>query len=258
MNNVLLEFIILTLAFLGFGVFVFFFTAKLQFKHEQQQFLDARKTSISALIALFIGWVAVSGLFWLFLLLGDSGGEPEEYRFGNVISQFIVSSLFFAPSLITMRRRKEAWSSAGVTKHNLGKSLLLGALLSIFYLVLNILTNKLEFRNLFNAFTLSHFWALATFFIVGLSEEFGFRGYLQTRLVAWLGKWSGWAIASILMALMHIVQRITIMGMSETDAIIDSLSLIPTSLLLGYIMLRAENVMAGALFHTFIDWNSVL
>jgi membrane protease YdiL (CAAX protease family) len=258
MNDVLVEFIILTLAFLGLGVFVFFFTAKLQFKHKEQQFLDVRKTSISALVALFIGWVAVSGLFWLFSLLGDSGGEPEEYRFGNVISQFIVSSLFFGPSLITMRGRKETWSSSGVTKHNLGKSLLLGVLLSTFYFVLNILTKKLEFRNMFEAFTPSHFWALATFFIVGISEEFGFRGYLQTRLVAWLGKGLGWAIASISMALAHIVQRITIMGMSETDAIMDSFALIPISLLLGYIMLRAENVMAGALFHTFIDWCSVL
>jgi len=60
------------------------------------------------------------------------------------------------------------------------------------------------------------------------------------------------------MALAHIVQRITIMGMSGTDAMIDSLTLIPVSLLLGYIMLRTENIMAGALFHAFIDWSSVL
>lgn len=256
MNNDLFEFILLTLTFLGLGVFVYFFTAKIHFRYTKQQFPDARQTSIYALIALFVGWVAVSGLFWLFAILGDTGGEPQEFRFGNVISQIIVSGLFFGPSLIMMKRRKETWSSSGITKRNLPQSLLLGIILSFLYFLFNFIT-KVDRGNMFFSFMPSHFWALATFLVVGISEEFGFRGYLQTRLVAWLGKGSGWIMASIIMALAHIVQRITIMGMSGTSAIIDSLTLIPISLLLGYIMLRTENIMAGALFHTFIDWSSV-
>jgi len=257
MNNDLLEFIMLTLTFWGLGVFVYLFTQKLNFKYTEQQFPDVQKTSTYALVALFVGWVTVSGLFWLFAMLGDSGGEPQEYRFGNVISQVIVSGLFFGPSLFMMKWRKETWSSSGVTKHNLGKSLLLGLVLSIFYFAFNIIAKKLDFGNMLVSLTPSHFWALATFLVVGISEEFGFRGYLQTRLAAWLGKGLGWVVASVIMALAHIAQRITIMGMSGTNAIIDSLALIPISLLLGYTMIRTENVIAGSLFHAVIDWSSI-
>jgi membrane protease YdiL (CAAX protease family) len=94
--------------------------------------------------------------------------------------------------------------------------------------------------------------------ITGVWEEFAFRGYLQTRLVAWLGRWQGWAMASVMMALAHIVQRITVESMAPAQALTSSVAIIPMSLLTGYIMLRTENVVAPCLFHTFADWVSTL
>ena len=253
MNNYFVDFILL----IGMGYFVHLFARAFKFTHEEYQFSDVRKSSLDALMALSVGWVAISGLFLLFSMMGISGGKHQEYRLWNVIRQIMVDCLFFGPSLIMMMRRHETWSSSGITKLNIGKSVLLGVILSAFMFLFSIITKRLDLGTVLRSISLSDFLALIAFLVVGISEEFGFRGYLQTRLVLWLGKTQGWVLASTLMAVGHVIQKITIMGMSGMDALVSSLSLIPISLLFGYIMLRTENVVAGALLHTFIGWISV-
>ena len=258
MNNDLIEFALLTLMFVGMGSFVHLFTRVFKFVYKEQSFLDVKKSSISALITLALGWVAVSGLFLLFTATGISSGNHQEFHLENVIRQLIVSAVFFGPCLIMMRVRHETWATSGITKLNIGKSFLLGIVLSTFIFLFNIITKHLDLGQVLHAIiSPSKLWALATFLVVGISEEFGFRGYLQTRLVLWLGKTWGWLLASTLMALGHIIQRMAIMGMSGVNALLSSLALIPISLLFGYIMLRTENIVAGALLHAFIGWNSV-
>lgn len=156
--------------------------------------------------------------------------------------------------LIAMKVRKESWQSAGVTKNNLGKSILLGCLLGIITIVTcgPCLTGILG-----GVMNMNHFWAFLQYMVVGFSEEFAFRGYLQTRLVAWLGRWQGWLLASVMMALIHIAQRVYILGFDATTALLSSAALIPISLFMGFVMLRTENIVAPAISHTFADWVGV-
>jgi membrane protease YdiL (CAAX protease family) len=254
MNDYFIEFFMI----IGMGYFVYFFTNVLKFTHEEYQFFDGRKSALNALMALFIGWAAISGLFVLFSVMGISGGKHQEFGLWNVIRQILLYGVFFGPALIVMRKRHETLASIGITKHNLGKSALLGIILSAFIFLYNTITKRLDTGEVLRSISLSDLWALMTFLVVGISEEFGFRGYLQTRLMAWLGTMWGWWVASILMAAGHVVQRITIMGMSGTDALVSSLSLIPISLLFGFILLRTENIIAGTILHAFIDWSSVI
>jgi membrane protease YdiL (CAAX protease family) len=254
MNNYLFEFMMI----IGMGYFVYFFTNTLIFAHEEHQLSDVRKSALNALMALCLGWVAISGLFLLFSIMGISGGKQQEFGLWNVIRQIMLGCLFFGPALIVMRRRHETLSSAGITTHNLGKSALLGILLSAFMFLFNTIMKRFDSGEGLRSISLSDLWALTTFLVVGISEEFGFRGYLQTRLMLWLGTTRGWVLASTLMAVGHVVQRIAIMGMSGMSAFVSSLSLIPISLLFGYIFLRTKNVVAGALLHAFIDWSSVV
>ena len=254
MNNSFIEFFVI----IGMGYFVYFFTRAFIWIHEEQRFSDARKSAIEAFKALFIGWAAISGLFLLFSLLGISGSNRQEFGLWHVIRQIMLACLFWGPALIVMRRRRESWSSAGITKRNIGKSTLLGIILSIFMLLYYAATKQVDTGEALRSLSLSDFWAFLTFLVVGISEEFGFRGYLQTRLIAWLGITWGLVMASILMAAGHVVQRMVIMGMPGIDAMVSSLSLIPISLLYGYIMLRTENVVAGTVLHAFIDWINVV
>jgi len=115
MNDNFIEFFII----IGMGYFVYFFTGWFKFAHAEHQISDVRKSAIDALMALFIGWVAISGLFLLFSVMGISGGKHQAFGLWNVIRQIMLYSVFLAPALIMMRKRQETLSSAGITKHNL-------------------------------------------------------------------------------------------------------------------------------------------
>ncbi len=138
MDDYLFEFILI----IGLGYFVYFFTRAFKFSHEEHQFSDVRRSARDALIALFIGWVAISALFLLFSILGISGGKRQDFSWWNVIRQILLYCLFFAPVLIVIRRRHETLSSAGITKRNLGKSAVLGAILSHFPISINTIMKR--------------------------------------------------------------------------------------------------------------------
>jgi membrane protease YdiL (CAAX protease family) len=56
------------------------------------------------------------------------------------------------------------------------------------------------------------------------------------------------------MALVHIPQRIFMSGFDGTTAFLSAAYLIPISLSMGFVMLRTENIVAPAIYHTFADW----
>ena len=162
------------------------------------------------------------------------------------------------PAVLAMRLRREPWASAGVSDHNLGRSLAVGVVLSVVTVAGAFLGGDRRFSRVIAGLAASHFWALLKYALVGFGEEFVFRGYLQTRLEAWLGRWQGWVVTSVVMALSHVVQRVAVAGMSPLDALTSSAALVPVSLLMGYVMLRTGNVVAPGLFHTFADWVNTL
>jgi membrane protease YdiL (CAAX protease family) len=60
------------------------------------------------------------------------------------------------------------------------------------------------------------------------------------------------------MALIHIPQRMAITGLPPKEAFISAVSLIPISLMMGYIMIKTENIVAPGIYHTFANWVNVL
>ena len=105
---------------------------------------------------------------------------------------------------------------------------------------------------------INHFWGFLYFAIVGFSEEFIFRGYLQIHLTSWLGKIKGCIISSVLMALYHFPQKIFVLRMTLTGAFTSMIYLVFFSLFLGYMMIKTENIVAPAIFHTLLDWMNIL
>lgn len=105
MNDNFIEFFII----IGMGYFVYFFSKAFRFTQEEHPFPDVRKSALDALMAIFLGWAAISGLFLLFSMLGISGGQHREFGLWNVIRQIILACLFFGPALIMIRRRHETW-----------------------------------------------------------------------------------------------------------------------------------------------------
>ncbi|MBN1451078.1 MAG: CPBP family intramembrane metalloprotease [Anaerolineales bacterium] len=234
------------------GVIVYFLTRWLSFKREPWTSPNPRQ---SALVALSVTALPMLFIIIIAIMMASKGGATEvdverKHSLSSVINQLITYLILFSPVLIAMKVRNEPWKSSGVTKTNLGKSLLLGSLLGL----IAIVTCTECLHGIAAGLNVSHIWAFLQFSIVGFGEEFGYRGYLQTRLIAWLGRWQGWLLASFLMAILHISGLVLVSGHNALTALLSSAMLIPISLLMGYIMLRTENVVAPAILHTFADW----
>jgi len=176
-----------------------------------------------------------------------SPATPED-----AVAQFLVGVIAWGPALVVMRRRRESLASAGVSRDNIGRSLVVSVALVAVPVAWRLVAPRLGAA--MPAFDARDFWALIKYVIVGFGEEFAFRGYLQTRLVDWLGKSPGWVLASVLMAMGHVGHRVVVLGMTGTEALADSAAIIPVSLFLGFVMLRTRSIVAPGILHTAINW----
>ena len=259
-TNVLKELGGSLLSFCVLGAVIYFLTKILKVRYRGFKFLNPKKSALYAIVAVTISTCMVTGVVILSISQNTSkvASNIQRYNISNVISIAISWLIILAPILIVKKIRNEAWRSTGISKHNLKASILIGIILAIITVVSVILFSSKSLRDIEQNLTLSSLWELGYFAVVGFCEEFMYRGYLQTRLMGWIGKGKGWILTSIVMALMHIPQRMLSMGISPKDAVVSSALLIPISLMMGYIFIKTENIAASSIYHTFADWVSVL
>jgi len=85
---------------------------------------------------------------------------------------------------------------------------------------------------------------------IGLPEEVFFRGYLMARLCNWMGRWRGLGISAVLFGLGHFITLVSQHGLrhplSEAGV---GLYTAFGGLLLGYVFLRSQSVVPGAIIH---------
>ena len=87
---------------------------------------------------------------------------------------------------------------------------------------------------------------------ISLLEETIFRGYIQVRLTWWLGQNLGLVVTSALFALWHAVPWMRTLPV-ETTLILALLTFVQ-GLILGWIMRKAGQVIAPALYRAFSIW----
>lgn len=260
--NVLENIIIRGLYFLILGFIVYILTIKLRFKYNGWNLNNPRKHALYALAAICTSIFLITIILFFSNFAHKSTTTKVQmniiYTFSSVLSIAFSYLIFMSPILLTKKFFKQSWASTGVSKHNLKKSISIGIIVGVIYLIIFLLYMNINIIKVMTHLNSSHFWGLLYFSIVGFCEEFMFRGYLQTRLIAYVGKNKGWIISSVLMVLMHLPQRIFINGLSLSESFMSMLYLIFFSLFLGYTMIKTENVTAPAIFHTLYDWGNIL
>ena len=174
----------------------------------------------------------------------------------TILRLFIVRILISIPIIIAVILNKESLSSIGITKKNSIKSIILGFVIGLAYFFSTDINSFKILNNLTVQSTkaLSHLFSY--YMVVGLGEEFLYRGYLQTRLMHWLSEKKGWILASIIFAFMHLGQRMIINKMQISQAMLGCIALLPMSLLLGYTMLKTKNIISCSILHAFINFTS--
>jgi membrane protease YdiL (CAAX protease family) len=155
------------------------------------------------------------------------------------------------PAGIFVFQDKESLRSVGISRANLWQATVIGTGLAALTFCFQHCGHVAKLSRLTQAI------AMVYYSFVDFGEEFLFRGYLQTRLVAWSGMAHGWIFASVLMALVHFPDRL-MQGMGFFDSFVSCIHLIPVSLLMGFVMLQTGNLLASGLYHTFMNWVKVL
>ncbi len=248
-----------SLAFFAIGIVAIGLLSRaLRLRYLQWQFSNQHRAAIAGILVVFVSILIIS---LLAIMLGSASAigndpenkSPEKYTFGNVLGQAVVLLIAIMPILIAMRTRKEPLASAGITRQNLPGATVLGLVLVVAQLLYLAATTGFRAGS-----TLGHFWAFLQYSVVGFAEEFMFRGYLQTRLCAGLGKSWGWLLTSVLMAFSHFAHRMSFEHLDTMAALTSCVSLIPVSLLLGFLYLRSGNIMAPGIYHTFANWIETL
>jgi membrane protease YdiL (CAAX protease family) len=85
---------------------------------------------------------------------------------------------------------------------------------------------------------------------IGLAEELFFRGYVTSRLLAWLGKARGLLASAFLFSLVHFISRVAQSGFAHPLRLVEvCLQTLVGGLLLGYIYIRARNIYPGSILH---------
>jgi membrane protease YdiL (CAAX protease family) len=108
----------------------------------------------------------------------------------------------------------------------------------------------------FPAFVFGADWALLLEFVeqvvyIGVAEEVFSRGYLMARLCDWLGERKGLFLNALIFGLAHVVSRMAQHGLRYPDRLaILFVQTFAGGLLLGYMYLRARNIVPGVIFHT--------
>jgi len=208
-------------------------------------------------IGYTVGLFLIIGVAFFFLAQSAGGpmGTPTQFDLQRALRQWgAYAVMFIIPIVVIIRTKKQSFETVGVTRKNMKLSLGIGLVLSLSLVVLSTTPERVLERFLSS----NTLYAFIYYLAVGLGEELMFRGFLQIRCSIWLGELRGFVLASTIMALVHLPQRIFAVGLEPLSALVSAMSLLPFSLLIGFLMLRTRNILGPAALHTVADWISVL
>jgi len=175
----------------------------------------------------------------------------------NVLWTAFAFAIILLPLIVVMKRTKQNLGSIGINGKDRGRMLALGLILSMIYItVAGFLAPSLGGG--FKGFSPSLAYGFIVSAIVGFGEEIVWRGYVQTRLIAYSGTPKGLMTTALLFALLHLPTRYYLFSGVVLEAFASALLLLPRSLLLGYIMLKSQNIIPSSIFHLFVNWSSLL
>ncbi|WP_411963797.1 lysostaphin resistance A-like protein [Haloferax sp. YSMS24] len=224
---------------------------------------------VKPLVAFFVG---SSVYFTLVVLLVDSligdGSIPLWGQFVYYVVGFGPVALF---AWVALRREGLAPSNVGLSWRNVGPGVLAVAGVWVLANVLGFVLATATGDSVSVGFPPGV--ALATWLvllvsqlaIVGIVEEFAFRGYFQNKLVSlfdgganWKRKVAAIVVATILFVLLHVPQRLVITGLSFADLPPALVGLFVYALLFAVIYELTRNVVFAGVLHGTFNVQTVL
>jgi len=234
------------------ALIIHFIVNKLKMKHYDLKITNHKRSAIISLMVVLLTVIIMAPFILIFMKVFFI----DWLKFNNInnnstweIINVIIALLQITPLIIITLIRKESFYSLGITKKNVLKSVLIGFISYIIYFAFMVMMKQYRFP--FPTNSVFSLLALVNWFLVAFAEEVLFRGYLQTRLMEWLGNQRGLILTAFVFSLSHLFQRILIMDMNLSGAIVSCIALFPVALFFGYLFSKCKNVVATTIFHTF-------
>jgi len=204
---------------------------------------------IVALFLVVFGWEALANVYRLFY-------EDSRFVVGpfEILWRASLDGVSLFVIVIAMKSTGQKLGSVGIVRNNVGRMLALGLVLSaVFAAVMIFVAGGVAGLSA----TLVYGFILCI--VVGFGEEICWRGYVQTRLVAYVGNLKGLVIASLLFAVVwHFPLEFYLQSGVVLDALAYTLTRLAPGLLFGYLMLKSQNILPSSIFHIFWNWSILL
>lgn len=203
------------------------------------------------ILAIFY-FLYIMVILYLFGLLMFRTNVPFKFAF-----YFPLAIIELLPAFVIVKVKKQSLNSIGIRSDKIIKSILLGIIFSLPFIVPNIIygiKNRLNLISAINIVWLSLYYLLAIAFV----EEVCFRGFIQTRIFDLIkSKWLGIITAGIMFGLSHIPFQMLNANKSLIAFVTgDYMHLIITILLhiyFVYIFTRDNNIVSTTVTHALID-----
>ena len=201
---------VITLVYLPVFLVTWLATKRHKTEDLKINFSNPRREAVySIAVVVLIVVILTVYIFSLYQNRGGALGTPTQFTLNSALFQWgLYGALFILPAFAAIKLRHQGLETLGITKKNAWFSLGIGVVLAVAFIAFAALTGGGV-----NFFSANAFWGLSYYAAVGFGEELLFRGYLQNRCVSWLGGVKGLVVASVIMAFIHVPQRMFAVGL---------------------------------------------
>jgi membrane protease YdiL (CAAX protease family) len=215
------------------------------FKYQQ------REVILSGILALILIIASIYANCFLHLpTLPDgikTGTAPDAPR------QYLWAIAILLPVVLLLLVRRQPLLSVGLSRPTLKPAALLGLALVLITIFL-----RGKIYGILDGVTALEFNHLILSLVIALAGEIIFRGYLQLRLSAWLGRTAGWLVTSLLYFLFCVPFVWQASGGMFVDFWLPALIQLVQAVLLGWVMRRSGNILAGGMYQAAHFWVGIL
>jgi len=237
--------------FIGVAAVLWMVNASRRFRYRQIGFVHKQRDGVIALSLWLLAFILEIGIYsGVIPVPGMPGTETFNSPQPLLSFQPPAAALALLVVLASMIYRRQPPKSAGWNRLTLRTGALAGVALALLCVFL-----RGKFTAIFGGVSTVQVSVLFLVAITAAAEETVFRGYLQQRLVWWLGQRWGF----ILTAGLFIVWRVPLMLALPPDTLPVSLILTAfQSLLLGWSMLSFGNVATSLIYGAISAWCAFL
>jgi len=238
------------------GVPLVYAVSKLLKLHSQPiDIAEKRKEATSSLIVFAVVFIIAFAILAVYAYVWVRQNLEEDMIY--VLRDVIWTASILVPVVSALKRNRQSLGSIGISRKSLGKNLAFGFIASLLFVaILSLLAPSLD--GSYAGFSLPMSLSLISLIIVGVAEELIFRGYIQTRLVAYRGAVVGVAISTLLFALFNFPLGYFCYSGDILAAFLYAIWRFSTGIVLGYMYHRSQNILPSSIFHTLLVWGALL